>query len=82
MEIATTGNDGFELWLGYPHKWHAFYRSDHARRLAWFILWEWWIKGTWCGLKRNLWYWALHIRVVEMKWAAAEMKGVKGRVDC
>ena len=57
---ATYNNDGHELWLGTSHKWHVFYADDQARRLAWFILWNWWIVGTWCGLKRRIWYWALH----------------------
>lgn len=64
MHIATTdNNDGFELWIGYSHKWLFFTRAEHARKLAWFILWQWWAKGTWFGLKRKLWYWALHVEV-------------------
>lgn len=60
-QIATTyNNDGFELWLGTPHRWHVFYSAKAARRLAWFILWDWWIVSTWYGLKRRIWYWALH----------------------
>src|SRR5512139_3216821 len=56
MHIARTYcNDGFELWLGYRTKWLAHYRAEDARRLAWFILWTWWVKGTWCGLKRWIW---------------------------
>lgn len=62
-EIATTNNDGFELWLGWRSEWHVFYKAKDARRLAWFILWTWWVKGTWCGLKRWLWYRALSYRV-------------------
>lgn len=65
MHIATTyNNDGFELWLGYRKgRWNVFYRDNHARRLAWFIIWDWWIKSTWFGLKRKIWYQALHYRV-------------------
>jgi len=63
MQIATTyNNDGCELWLGYRRgRWQGFYRDRHARQLAWFILWTWWAKGTWFGLKRWLWYKTLHI---------------------
>lgn len=67
MEIATTGNnDGSELWLGWRSKWHVFYKAKHAHQLAWFILWTWWIKGTWCGLKRKIWYWGLHVGTEKM----------------
>ena len=59
-QVATTyNNDGFELWLGTRHKWHVFYDAAEARKLAWFILWTWWAKSTWFGLKRKLWYWGL-----------------------
>lgn len=62
MNIATTyNNDGMELWLGYRTAgWQAHYGARAARRLAWFILWDWWIVSTWCGLRRWIWYKALH----------------------
>lgn len=64
MYVARTyADDGRTLWLGTHVKWHLFYGDEHARRLAWFILWDWWAKATWFGLKRKIWYWALHIRV-------------------
>jgi hypothetical protein len=65
MHVATTyNNDGFELWLGYRKgRWHCFFQARDARRLAWWILWRWWFMDTWCGLKRTIWYWALHRRV-------------------
>ena len=64
MYTATTyNNDGSELWLAYTGwKWMAHYRAAEARQLAWFILWDWWAKATWFGLKRRLWYWALDMR--------------------
>jgi hypothetical protein len=31
----------------------------NALRLAWFLLWTWWVCATWCGLKARLWNWAL-----------------------
>ena len=61
IQVARTHcNDGFELWLGTYRQWHTFYQAKEARRLAWFILAEWWARDTWFGLKRKLWYWALH----------------------
>lgn len=69
MHYAGTLNDGSELWLAYNHggKWLAHYRAEYARELAWFILWDWWAKATWFGLKRKIWYWALHIEVESYK---------------
>lgn len=61
MYTATTyNNDGFELWICYTGgKWLFSCRKEYALDLAKFILWDWWILATWCGVKRRLWYWAL-----------------------
>ena len=61
---TTYNNDGHELWLSFANKWIVYYEARDARRLAWFILWDWWIVSTWCGLKRRIYYWALssHVR--------------------
>ena len=68
MYVARTdNNDGCEIWLGFRRgKWNVFYNQQEARKLAWFILWTWWAKGTWFGLKRKIWYWALHEQVTRM----------------
>jgi hypothetical protein len=64
MYVARTyPNDGHDLWLGTPEKWHVFYSEKEARRLAWFILWDWWAVSTWFGLKRKIWFWALGVIV-------------------
>lgn len=64
MYIASTEiNDGFEIGLGYHHEWHVIYQAKYARQLAWFIIWDWWAKATWFGLKRKIWYSALRIIV-------------------
>lgn len=56
---ATYNNDGFELWIAYTRGgWLVHFWQEEARRLAWFILWDWWVVSTWCGLKRRLYYWA------------------------
>lgn len=55
-QLARVGNDGFELWLGTMDHWHVFYRAPEARKLARFILWNWWAKATWFGLRPWLWY--------------------------
>lgn len=61
MFIATTyNNDGHELWIGYNKAGWCFHcRAKDARKLAWFILWNWWIVSTWCGIKRKMWFWSL-----------------------
>lgn len=61
---TTYNNDGFELWIGYTDgKWIAHFSRNDALELAWIIIWDWWIKSTWFGLKRKIWYWALHQKV-------------------
>lgn len=59
VQVYATGNDGFDLLIGYPHKWHWSTDRVSARRLAWFILWTWWARGEWFGLRRRIYYRAL-----------------------
>ena len=61
--VFSTLNDGFEIGIGYPHEWFCILRKDVALRGAWFIIWTWWIRGTWCGLRTAIWYWLLDRRV-------------------
>lgn len=56
---ATYSNDGFDVMLGYPDEWRYSLRAGEARRFAWWVLWDWWVVSTWCGIKRTLYYWGL-----------------------
>ena len=68
-EIATTYNDdGALMWIGTGSEWHTNFNQKDARRLAWFILWNWWAKGQWFGLRRWAWYKLLHRRIA--RWRA------------
>ncbi len=73
MFIANTSNDGFEIWIAYGDggKWLVHFWDHAARDLAKWILWDWWAKATWFGLKRKIWYWALHESIEDQKlrWA-------------
>ena len=60
---ARTGDDGFVLWIGSDTQWWGFLNHREALRLAWFIVWSWCVRGRWFGLRRWLWYRALHSRV-------------------
>ncbi len=61
FQATTYNNDGFEVYIYAPaeRRWLVHFRAEEARRLAWFILWNWWVAATWFGLKRKIWYWAL-----------------------
>ena len=79
-DIATTyNNDGSEMWIGTKDDWHTNFGRTDAHRLAWFILWEWWAKGEWFGLKRWAWYQLLFRRVNRHKIAVGLVQGVRGR---
>lgn len=69
MFTATTyNNDGYELWIAYSHGgWLCHFKQKDARHLAKLILWDWWVVSTWCGLKRRIWYWALHESVKKLR---------------
>lgn len=81
MFTATTyNNDGHEVWIAYTRgRWLVHFGRKEAIRLAWFILWDWWIVATWCGLKRRLWYWSLRRQAKRMGVGIAGgiLKGIK-----
>ncbi len=56
---STVPNEGHELWIGTRNGWRFFVHRKYAMQLAIFILWQWWAKATWFGLKRRIWYAAL-----------------------
>lgn len=66
MLVASVSNDAFELYIGYPSQWQMSMKAKDARRLARFIIWAWWIKGEWFGLRRALWYSALNYKIKKM----------------
>ena len=68
--FSFEGTDGHEMYIGYPDKWLYSVPSGMVPKLAWFLLWEWWIKATWFGLKKKIWFTALHEIVEHQKnWA-------------
>lgn len=66
MYVANTSNDGFDLYIGYRNKWLFSCNAGDARRLAWWIIWDWWIVATWCGMRRRLYFWALRRHAEEL----------------
>lgn len=55
--------DGGMFWIGYPDKWLTHLRARNAVRMALWILCRYWIVGTWCGLRRWVYFRALHVHV-------------------
>ena len=61
--VFSAQNDGFELWFGYPDKWEWHIDKGEVRLLTRFLIWDWWIKANWLGLRRPIYYKALHSSV-------------------
>lgn len=61
--ISFRPNEGHEIWMGYTDDWEFFFPSQYAPRVAWFLFWTWWVKATWFGLRRKVWYKLLHRQV-------------------
>jgi hypothetical protein len=40
-------------------------------RLAWWLLWRYWVVGTWCGMKLSLWSWTVRVLTTTLKTSAA-----------
>jgi len=65
--VIASNNDGFEVWFGYPNKWNHHIDQREARQLFWWLLWEWFAKARWFGLRRPIYYWALRRHVAEFQ---------------
>lgn len=66
-QVIASNNDGFELWFGWGDRWTHHMRQEEVRALFWRLLWEWYAKARWFGLRRPIYYWALHREVERMK---------------
>jgi hypothetical protein len=33
-------------------------KTLHA--IAWWVIWDWWVRATWCGLRTRLWEWCVN----------------------
>jgi hypothetical protein len=64
--VFANENDGMELWFGYTDKWEWHIGNNEVRMLTKWLIWDWWIKARWLGLRRPVYYWALHS--VVSKW--------------
>jgi hypothetical protein len=62
-QIIASNNDGFELWFGWNDHWEHHMGSSEVRALFWWLLWEWYAKARWFGLRRPIYYWALRRHV-------------------
>ena len=61
MYSTHVNEDGFTLWVYYT-RGDAYLLSlslKTARQLALNILFRWWIKANWFGLRPMIWFWAL-----------------------
>lgn len=58
--VFANNNDGMELWFGYHDKWEWHIGNNEVKALTKWLIWDWWIKARWLGLRRPIYYWALH----------------------
>lgn len=65
--VFAPNNDGMELWFGYGHEWRWHLSNVETRSLFWWLLWEWYAKARWFGLRRPIYYWALRKQVALYK---------------
>lgn len=61
--VYCVNEDGSSFWIGYPREWRFHMGRKEARRMAWFILWDWWARKEWFGLRRWAWFRGLRLVV-------------------
>lgn len=65
-ELSVLGNgDSLTVVLGKTDFTLVRIPPRAALQLGWFLLWRYWMRGTWCGLKLGLWYWAIGVKLDE-----------------
>lgn len=69
--VFASNNDGFELWFGTGNEWEWSLESSEVRLLTKYIIWNWWVKSRWLGIRRPLYYWALHKHIEKWRHGAA-----------
>lgn len=66
-QVFASNNDGFELWMGWNNSWYYHLNQSEVWALFKWIAIEWYLKARWLGLRRPLYYWALHRHVEGFK---------------
>ena len=59
--------DSFDLVYGHAKGPYIIVELSPATllKLAWFVLWKWWARGTWFGLKLSAWNWCCAVQLEE-----------------
>ena len=65
--VISSNNDGCELWFGTRHRWYFHMNQREVRLLFKYLLVDWYIKARWLGLRRPIYYWALHHEIASWK---------------
>ncbi len=67
--VLVSKGDSFDLIHGQEGAMRVMGISQVAAlRLAWFLLWSWFVRATWVGWKLSAWRWAMHTRLDEKRW--------------
>lgn len=76
--VLVSQGDMFDLVYGSERVGYTVLQLSGATvlKLAWFVLWRWWARGTWFGWKLSAWQWALAVQMDEemMKKSASLQK--------
>ncbi len=76
--VLLSQGDGFDLVYGTAEASYTVLQlsPQTVLKLAWFVLWRWWFRGTWCGWKLDAWQWTVEVQVEEaaMKQSAVIQK--------
>lgn len=65
--VLLSQGDGFDLVYGQKDGPYTVLQLSPSTllKLAWFVLWRWWFRGTWCGWKLSAWQWSAEVQIDE-----------------
>ena len=74
--VFANKNDGTELWFGYPNRWEWHIGPGEIKRLTRYLIVDYWLKSRWLGLRRPVYYAALHSTVEKTRNRVAKARKV------
>ncbi len=77
--VLLSEGDSFDLIAGKGEFTVIQVTPKTAMKLAWFILWRWWVLGTWMGWKTSAWNWCVDVHLEETELRRSEQRAKQQR---
>lgn len=65
--VLVSQGDAFDFVYGSERAGYTVLQlsASTVLKLAWFVMWRWWVRGTWLGWKLSAWQWSVAVQMDE-----------------